>query len=159
MKRHFGLIPLSREHHTGLVFARRIARGLKLNTESEVIKSFLISGWESHLSVHFWLEDSILIPSIQDKHRQHSFFLRLESDHEEIKGLVAKIKNNTPDPTDFSRFVFLLTEHIRFEEEHLFPWVEDLLEESELIQMGEKLREGSVEFHPDWPEKFWTEKK
>lgn len=159
MKRHNGLIPLSWEHHTGLVFARRIEKGIKLNTDLDVIKSYLVSGWESHLSVHFGLEDSILNPSIKDEHRQHSFFLRLESDHKQITDLFTQIKNRAPDSKDLSHFAFLLSEHIRFEEECLFPWIEGLLSEKTLNQIGENLREESIEFHPDWPVKFWAENK
>lgn len=159
MKRHNGLIPLSREHHTGLVFARRIEKGLKLNTDLDIIKAYVISGWESNISVHFGLEDSILNPSIKDEQRRHSYFLQLESEHKQITELFIQIKNNVPDSKVFSRFAFLLTEHIRFEEEYLFPWIEGLLSEKTLNKIGENLRERSIEFHPDWPVKFWNENK
>lgn len=159
MKRHTGLIPLSREHHSGLVFARRISKGVKLHADADVIKSYLISVWDSHLSVHFESEDVILNPEIKDTHRQHSFFLRLESDHNEITELVASIKKNPPEAKDLLQFSLLLTAHIRFEEDSLFPWIEGLLSEPTLNKIGEKLRERYKEFSPDWPVKFWIESK
>ena len=74
MKRNENLVPLSRDHHFGLLCSWKIREGLErilLTTGSKIYQLF----WQESLSKHFEIEDTVLPepenekPSVSDAER------------------------------------------------------------------------------------------
>lgn len=135
MKRHKSLHPLSREHHTGLVYAKRLK-------ESEETTALEVQGefydyWDKDLKIHFRKEEETLFPflfghfsfgetEIQD------FFLQ----HAEIRKMIL-VKDSSLE--FLHKLGQLINDHIRFEENKLFPLIESRLSEEDFTKLMEVL--------------------
>ncbi|HHE55818.1 MAG TPA: hypothetical protein ENL21_08555, partial [Caldithrix abyssi] len=62
MKRSKYLVPLSWEHHSALLNANRLQKGLANQTPKGILLDFLKYIWENDLSPHFNREETILFP-------------------------------------------------------------------------------------------------
>jgi len=124
MKRHPSLQPLSDDHHRALVLARRLRRdpggsdaaGLAA-LEREVRREF-----ETQLEPHFHIEESLLLPALEEKGEARLVERTLE-DHARLRALV---RGRWSEETA-RELGALLERHVRFEERILFPQAEALL--------------------------------
>lgn len=123
MKRHPFLISLSREHHRGLVLARRAARwaGSDSATRSAAWTA-VRAAFEAELEPHFRDEELRLLPRLDGA--RDDLVSRTRGDHERLRHLALHGRG----PGDLRAFGELLKEHIRFEERQLFPAIEATLE-------------------------------
>lgn len=69
IKRCKQLIPLSREHHDGLLFVWKLRQGLKNNTTVGVLRNFCNWYWTQHIKPHFHQEEKILLQYIARDHK------------------------------------------------------------------------------------------
>lgn len=119
MKRHIGLHPLSRDHHNVLVHARRL-RGLDARFDAETARHRFLS-YLPVLALHFDEEETVLGPRIKDP----GLARRLRSEHEGLQRMASRLATATAEAQ--VAFGAKLREHVRFEEDVLFPHLEAIL--------------------------------
>jgi hypothetical protein len=159
-RRHDSLIPLSREHHSGLVMALRIEREVADGDEAGIraVYDTLISFWAQGLLPHFRAENECLLARlVRHVDEDHELVRRTHRDHLGIEALVAAMR----DTDDLAARKKLLLEfgkklktHIRWEEDVLFKESEGLLTADELARLGadvtERVGDGNT-----WENKVW----
>src|SRR5262245_46458605 len=138
MKRHKSLYPLSHDHHHALVQARQmnLASVQTIQDASHAAAEQFIAFWEGDLQNHFRQEEEILLPvletyvaqdcaEIRETLRQHTGIRRL------IDALNTELtRHGAIDPVLLGQIGGALTDHIRFEENELFPVVEACVPEN-----------------------------
>ena len=125
LRRHPSLIPLSRDHHHGLVLAQLLKydvpdyRGMPQTVEGKI--AYAIRFCEEELRPHFRKEEEILLPAVAgydallDAHCE-----RIRSEHRQLAQIPDAWRASTPTGADLDEFGRLLAEHIRFEERVFF---------------------------------------
>lgn len=150
MKRNKNLIPLSKDHHYGLLFCWKIQQGVEKEISYHRIRDYINFFWNHHLEKHFATEDEAL-PELKNE----ALYKQMEKEHREIRNLIIKI-NESEDPQLLLDFAKLLHAHIRFEERVLFPDYEANLSQSELEKIGASLAKNPKE-EEDYPDEFWNQ--
>jgi hemerythrin-like domain-containing protein len=131
MRRDPNLVRLSRDHHTGLVLAKR-ARELATNeaTEQRAAWSQMQARFADELEPHFQLEERGLLPALRAA-GEDVLVDRTLTEHAELRRLIA-----SADPSAPKRFGEALTAHIRFEEADLFETAQRVLPADVLDALG-----------------------
>src|SRR5688572_20520766 len=60
LKRNPNLVPLSREHHYGLLFCWKLKQGLANGTDPEILRKYTLHFWKNTLRSHCEKEDIAL---------------------------------------------------------------------------------------------------
>ncbi len=154
VKRTLQLAPLSEEHHEGLLLVWRIYQGLKKNTEPGRIKDYILWYWENHIKPHFYQEEKILFPYLP---AQHELGLRMHSEHERIKQMIMSLDDQSGKEifVDLANFI---EEHINFEEQELYAYLEQVLSKDQLDMISLQLAEHPVPAS-EWQDEFWKRVK
>ncbi|MBI5464147.1 MAG: hemerythrin domain-containing protein [Ignavibacteriales bacterium] len=128
-KRNPALVPLSRDHHDGLLLAVRLQQGtgalMRLwSHEPSWQATFIVEFYDRHLRRHFRAEDEVMFPAAE-KHSPatQSLVAGLTADHREMERRVEAFRASVATATreQLAEFGRLLEEHIRKEERQLFP--------------------------------------
>jgi iron-sulfur cluster repair protein YtfE (RIC family) len=143
MKRHESLRHFSRDHHHGLVQARKLSLAKTDRKSLAVAVEHFILFWERELERHFQEEEVVLLPMVAK-------YLAADADkvdatlrqHAEIRNLVTAL--TAAPQLDFNTNLLAqlgaaLRDHIRFEENELFPLIEQRVPDEVLRQMGGQL--------------------
>ena len=130
MKRSPALLALSREHHTALSLAVRIARAADAETEASLL-SRVLAVFESELEPHFQEEERRLLPALLAVGETELVNRTLE-EHKMLRHLVEKMKLD--DHLSLKAFGEQLAAHVRFEERELFVTAQDVLSADYLNQ-------------------------
>lgn len=149
MKRDPNIVPLSRDHHTGLLFCWKIRQGLKLNVEPERILPYVRYFWQNHLRNHFAEEENLLFILKEDVVCE-----RAQNEHRSIELLMSQIEE--ANKRKLQELTDLLEQHIRFEERELFPYLEEQLTPAQLTDIGMALN--SLHERPNldkYDDAFW----
>lgn len=149
MKRNENLVPLSRDHHFGLLCSWKIQQGIKKNVSYDRIKNYINYYWENSLSKHFELED-IVLPETENNILQ----IQMENEHIEIKRLI-KLINQSQDIQVLSDFSDALRNHIRFEERIYFPHLEENLSDETMNEIGNQLNDIHQKEDDSYQDEFW----
>lgn len=139
MKRHPGLVPLSRDHHHGLVMAERLVLGRSTNPRADwppdrgEQAARLIDFFETDLRPHFEAEEAHVFPAAaRDVAGGDGLVQRLVHDHEAMRTMVRELGAGdvgaagagSASPRDLDdrlrAFGERLRRHIRIEERELF---------------------------------------
>ena len=128
MRRDEALQPLSRDHHTMLVHARRL-RGLDSRFDGETARRRFLS-YAPVLELHFEEEDRLLAPAIQDPALRR----RLADEHADLRRRIAALPGASPEEQVALGEALRL--HVRFEEDLLFPSLQSALEPGSLRRLG-----------------------
>lgn len=143
-KRHPSLVPLSREHHHGLLLAFRIKHGLPKTRQPhdspQEQAADTVQFFRKSLTLHFAAEADILFPAIRARQPQASALLnQLIQEHTAMRELVGHIDRQPPDGPQLTEllasFGTLLERHIRCEERELFPIYEAYVSEAEATRI------------------------
>ena len=143
-KRHPSLVPLSREHHHGLLLAFRITHGLpetrRPHDSRQEQAADTLRFFQQSLTPHFSAEADILFPAIRVMQPQMSTLLdRLLEEHAALRELVHQLDQQPPDGSQLTAllasFGTLLERHIRCEERELFPVYEAHVSEAEATRI------------------------
>jgi len=140
VKRIAELQSLSRDHHRGLVLARRarqVAAGKPGSSPSRAW-SEVEQKFHQDLEPHFRIEEEHLVPLLHGA-GQTEMVKRLEEEHARLRGLVGDLGGATL--ARLAEFGRLLEEHIRFEERELFEFVQEHLPSSLLKRLAEACRD------------------
>ncbi len=152
MKRHPGLHALSQHHHFALIQALEMRRAGQTRTGRPaaprgVAEKFL-RFWKKTGSRHFREEEEILLPAYLRLKRsdEDRAVKRLLTEHAslraQIQELEASLKRDLAPQELRMRLGELaraLHDHVRFEENELFPQIEAALAEAELQELGRRL--------------------
>ncbi len=132
MKRHESLVPLSHDHHDGLVFCWNVRQGLKRGIDTSRIITYCLWFWQEHLVAHFAEEENwLFVPG-------HPLCNTAVQQHTQIRTLIETLPQN---PENTGALANLIDQHIRLEERQLFPELEKLIPTHTLALIGEKLRQ------------------
>ena len=162
MKRSKYLTPLSWEHHSALVNASRIKRGLALKADTAILQEFMEYLWKTDLQPHFQREEDAFLPQKDWQQVAEDLRSHMLNDHKEFARLAEQISKTTAvgkKTEAMERFADLLTSHVRFEERQLFPAIEDAFDEDALIAIGAQLKERHVPGCIHWQPAFWEKGK
>ncbi len=147
-KRHPSLIPLSREHHRGLLLAFRLTVGLPKNRKPDDSPhkqaADSVRFFRQNLVPHFAAEEDILFPAICRMQPQaESLLTQLKQEHADIQQLVDKIGQQASEGGSFGALLSslgsILERHIRCEERELFPLYEAHVSEAEAARLATAL--------------------
>ncbi len=149
MKRHQSLHKLSRDHHHALVQARNLNLAAERNDEADLQQAALefAAFWERELKSHFSLEELHVLPLLA-KHKSTGAeeYRQTLDQHHEIRDLIDRLiermaKAPGVDPQLIQALGDSLRNHIRYEENTLFPSLEAVAGEDELRQLSEEIDE------------------
>ena len=152
IKRSKELVPLSKEHHEGLLFGWKIKQGLRNGTSHTVIADFIRWFWESDLETHFRKEEQVLIPHLP---KDSPLVQQFSEEHEQLEALV-HVCAMVQDEDIFLQLAEGLNNHIRFEERVLFPYAEKIIPPAELETIHQLLLVKKP--HHPWENAFWEKK-
>jgi hemerythrin-like domain-containing protein len=153
IKRTSQLLPVSREHHFGLLFCWKIRQGIKKSIAVDRMLNYLKFFFDGHLKEHFADEERLLFTDRADTLVQSAI-----SQHTALRRGIESLLNgaSTVKPTQLGRLADELDEHIRFEERTLFPHLEQVLPAGHLDAIGEKLHGHDRHVFIDvYPDEFW----
>ncbi|MCD6375907.1 MAG: hemerythrin domain-containing protein [Caldisericaceae bacterium] len=161
MKRSKYLVPLSWEHHSALLNANRLQKGLANQTPKGILLDFLKYLWENDLSPHFNREETIVF-SVKDWLKvPESLRNQVLQEHQEMTDLVEQIEA-TADENELKRLMGMIAQkvidHVRFEERMLFPQIEKSFSTPALEKIEKDLKEAHVPGCVVWEPKFWEKK-
>lgn len=148
MKRNKNIVPLSQDHHFGLLCSWKIRQGLKKEVDIDRIQKYVDYFWNNSLKQHF-KEEELLFASLND-----DFTLRVIKEHSDLEKLHQHIITENSS-TLLIEFSDLLEKHIRFEERQWFPYLESTHNDSELEEIGIKLNEIHSDEKDNYPDEFW----
>lgn len=143
MKRHPALQDLSRDHFTALLRANHVRRALQDDPRvpplDEARKAFL-GLWGDELDLHFQEEDVDLLPHLQGGDAEaDALRARLEEDHAALREGFGALEVGADDEA-WDRVAAHLVRHVRWEEETLFQWFQDHLDEDALQRLWDASR-------------------
>jgi hemerythrin-like domain-containing protein len=153
IKRSKELVPLSREHHEGLLFGWKIKQGLRNGTDLSVISEFTQWFWEADLEEHFRREEQVLVVHLP---AENPLVVRMFDEHEQIEALV-RLSANVQDEDIFIQLADTIHNHIRFEERELFPYAEETLSPQALETVSRELLKEKPH-QRKWENSFWEGK-
>ena len=149
MKRHASLIPLSRDHHDGLVVAQGLIQGRSRAprsnwpTDRRQQVDRVLEFFRTDLRQHFQAEEDHLFPVVAQQLQDGADLARqLRDEHDEMR---ARIRGLESDPaTGLDERLRALGEcllsHIRKEEQVLFERMQEEMDADTLEAIGAKLR-------------------
>jgi hemerythrin-like domain-containing protein len=151
LKRHSSLHPLSQHHHFALIQALRMRRAAEAPAEErnaavERQADKFVAFWHKTGMVHFREEEEVLLPAYARHSRldQDAGIMRLLADHAEIRAAVQELEQRRTEKLPIeaeamARLAKLLHDHVRFEENDVFPRIERVLGDEDLHAMGRGL--------------------
>ena len=150
MKRHPSLIPLSHDHHHGLVLAQRLKLGRSKAPSSdwpedrESQRDRTVAFYHSELTHHFQQEEELIFPLAQKYLAEGDELVEtLLEEHRRLAGYTRDMQVEGADLEEILvAFGTLLEIHIRLEERVLFEQLQEHAPESVLQEVGRKLRSG-----------------
>ena len=143
MKRHPALIPLSRDHHDGLVQAvrlRRAAAGGDASARLSAAREF-VEFFRNEERVHLRDEEEELFPLfLRHVGSQPAPLRQARLQHVQLEGLALTLEISVAagivERGRLDAVGELLDAHIRLEERQLFPLIEELVPDDELRRLG-----------------------
>jgi hemerythrin-like domain-containing protein len=153
MKRHPGLHPLSQHHHFVLVQALEMRRATQ---EPAARRATAVRGaaqkflrfWKRTGQQHFREEEEVLLPAYARRIRldQDPAVIRMLAEHAAIRAQVQELESaleNSTEPVPIEETVATLAralhDHVRFEENEVFPRMEKAFREADLQALGQRL--------------------
>ncbi|OKL42021.1 hemerythrin domain-containing protein [Pontibacter flavimaris] len=155
-KRDKSLVPLSREHHFGLLFCWKLRQGLKNGTDLEVMRAYVRYFWENILKEHCQEEEWLMERLLPHEDTQRT---RMHEEHKLIEALVELIEEGSPMNRDLFKVLDQdLTDHIRWEERELFPYLQAAAHSDELELAGQLLEHKHDPRLDNFTPEFWVKK-
>jgi hemerythrin-like domain-containing protein len=151
VKRHPSLHPLSQHHHFALIQALEMRRAVELPVEKRAAAAArqaekFVRFWHKSGHMHFREEEEVLLPAYARHMRldRDAEVMRILADHAEIRAAVLdfeqRLEAKIPiEAEELARLGKLLHDHVRLEENEVFPRIEKTLGEEQLNDMGRGL--------------------
>lgn len=143
MKRHAGFVPLSREHHDGLLLAVRLQQGRTAlprlwSHDLGWQAAYAVKFFDEHLSAHFATEEEHLFPAGALLPGMAGIVEELRDEHAELRSLALALRTAAEKDLEctLTRFGQTLEHHIRTEERIFFPACEEHLPPADLERIA-----------------------
>jgi hemerythrin-like domain-containing protein len=143
MKRHPALLPLSRDHHDGLVQAVRLRRAAADGDASARVAAAreFVEFFRNEERVHLRDEEEELFPLfLRYVQSQPAPLREARVHHLQLEGFARKLEiavaAGIAERETLDAAGALLDAHIRLEERQLFPLIEELVPDDELRSLG-----------------------
>ena len=148
MKRHESLVPLSRDHHFGLIMAQQLILGRATNPRADWPADRaqqvprLLAFFASDLRPHFEIEEAHVFPvagcDLADGDRQVRALL---ADHDAMRAMIRGLEADPVSGLDerLPAFGHVLKAHIHREERQLFEQLQAACEPAELEALGARV--------------------
>jgi hemerythrin-like domain-containing protein len=146
-KRHPSLVPLSRDHHDGLMLALRLRQGKKAllrdwSHETAWQANYVVQFFRHHLVPHFEAEERAVFPTMKKYAKESLKTIEgLLDQHKEMKVRVERFEK--PEGMNLEKelkaFAELLDRHIRIEEDDLFPAFERSIPKETAEEVGKEI--------------------
>lgn len=149
-------MPLSREHHFGLLFCWKIRQGLKNGADLEVMRAYVRYFWENILREHCAEEEWMLERLLKTDDTVRA---RLAEEHRLIQSIVELIEGGSRMNKDLFKVLERdLTDHIRWEERELFPYLQAVSNSDDLELAGALLAHKHDPRLDTFTPEFWLAK-
>lgn len=153
LKRHPALVPLSKDHHFGLLLCWKIRTGIRKEIAEERIAAYVDYFFQNHLLVHFDEEEKYIFSLLDEKDEKRK---KAEKQHRKIGRLIERLAS---EPEKCKITLGLIEEevesHIRYEERDLFPYIQTAIDETKLEQLRKTIEEIHEATNEIWEDKFW----
>jgi hemerythrin-like domain-containing protein len=155
IKRNEHIVKLSKDHHFSLLFCWKIRNGVKAGIEPGRIIHYVNYFWEHHMKPHFMAEELILFAPVKDDKVQKAL-----DQHKEITALISDLDaERTHVAERLSTLADRVDDHVRYEERQLFPHLESVLSNDELVRIGKELEAvDKAGLKDDYTDDFWMKK-
>lgn len=130
-----------------------LKKGVQKLAAPATMKQFIEQLKKDELDEHFEAEETSLLQFAEKYPQLKPLFNKMREEHSVIRQCYRELE--TPSYLLIEKFYCLLEQHIRFEEREFFPLVEDVLNENELKNIGQKLSHLHHESCTGFPVKFW----
>jgi hemerythrin-like domain-containing protein len=137
MLRDASLIPLSHQHHNGLVLCVMTRRSLAADSSAQNVAKLArraTDRYELELANHFEIEEQVLFPACGEM----PLIAQLVAEHRAMEGLIAELRT-APSGELLEKFCALLSGHIRLEENELFEEIQRVLPREVLDRAGSEI--------------------
>jgi len=151
---------LSWEHHDAVRFAYNINRGLNLDVDLRQVRGYAVNIAENFLEPHFEVEESSLIARLNKEQSCHQAVVEVLRQHREFHQLKLQLQQ-APEPELrplLEHFEELLKAHVLLEEKEFFPFIEEVLDDEQLLQAEREIDVGPVIDCSSWPDPYWKTK-
>ena len=141
-RRHDALVPLTHDHHHTLAQARRLKDVSSLEREADRrnVANDFVNFYFGRAVRHFHEEEELFFAPLIDVPEARELVVRAVSDHLRLHALVRRVKRQLSEGEAeealLKEISDLLTEHVRFEEKELFPLVESLVSDEDLMDLA-----------------------
>lgn len=156
LKRHEGLVPLSQEHHSHLLFASRLLKGRPegirsnwpaKNQQEELIKA-VKEYYLSDILSHFKLEEELVFPlykQFMDDPEATALLEHILAEHQEVREMVQSLDQLAGGELEerLTKLGEHIKGHIQKEERRLFELIQEQVPTDELVELGVLLRQHS----------------
>ncbi len=109
-------------------------------TENEKQKQTLFKQIASELEMHTHIEETVFYPAIRENEELKDLVLEAFEEHRQVKNLIREINNLTDGSEKFDAKLKVMKEnvehHVEEEESEMFPLVEQIMNKSELEELG-----------------------
>lgn len=147
IKRHISIQPISREHHSALLFCWHIKQGILKNVSAQRMSNYALWFFETQIERHFEFEEKFMLPILI---YEKDLVNRTIKEHSILKELF-----KSTDEIGLTNLAKKLQEHIRFEERLLFNEIEKVASHEQLHIILENSMNNSE--CPVWQDTFWKE--
>lgn len=153
IRRTVDIMPLSRDHHHGLLFCWKIKQGLTKKVDLARIQKFVDYFWREQLEGHFKEEEELLFNEVSDKLCDDAIL-----QHRHIEQLIKTVCSDAPLEAEvYASLALAIEKHIRFEERELFPFLELSIDPVKLASIGRVLQSTHLTPPVDkYPDEFWV---
>ena len=150
IKRNEFLVPLSREHHHGLLLCWKIRAGYRKKVETSRIQEYAHWFYINHLQPHFEVEERHVFPILGEG---DELVKRALMEHRKLRRLFEGVK---VEARNLGIIEEKLEAHIRFEERVLFNKIQEVALPSEFEEMMSRHSVESESAHvEEWADEFW----
>jgi len=152
LKRVKNLVVFSHEHYHGLLFCKRLKKADQTNDET--VKRYILDFCKTYLVSHFNNEEKLFLPLFKEKQNKE-IETQFLTEHQQLRTMINELNSTSVTMHPFAmQFAKLLTNHIRFEERKMFPWIQESFSNKKLAPIGNALNNIKIEAHQFTPQ-FW----
>ena len=148
MRRHESIVPISRQHHRGLLTARLLQHGAPpykgMPETPEAKRDYTLNFLQQHLLPHFKLEEETvfkLAPEVSEELAQQT--KQLQEQHQHLEQLIIALPDATRVelPDRLHKIGKLLEQHIRHEERVFFEQLQQELPDEKLKALQQMVQQ------------------
>ena len=141
MKRSEALQPLSREHLTALLCAKKLREAEEVAPASQAFLDF----WHGDGQRHFRVEEEVLLPAWAARAEvDRAGVMRMLEEHLEIRRQALRLAAGELTLEEVRALGVLLHDHVRFEERQLFPLIEEAMDAGALSRLAVAIEEAEA---------------